>query len=198
MYASSSSCDSKRACACAPKASAADARVQKIARRPEAVCLLPVLNTSARRPASKAALPVPPAPDPPAPLPRTPVCDWRRPRSGCRGAASALAERPHPPPDRPPIFPPATPACFAYCNTDIYTAFRLAIEDLRIFEDPALQAKMLAGSVGWELAPPPLAGPRPRAPAIGSTPLSMNLKTKILQTPWSGSFFTTLSSDICT
>ena len=43
-YASSSSCDGKRACACAPKASAADARVQKIARPragPEAVCLLP-------------------------------------------------------------------------------------------------------------------------------------------------------------
>ena len=44
-YASSSSCDGKRACACAPKkASAADARVQKIARPragPEVVCLLP-------------------------------------------------------------------------------------------------------------------------------------------------------------
>ena len=43
-YASSSSCDGKRACTCAPKASAADSRVQKIARPragPEAVCLLP-------------------------------------------------------------------------------------------------------------------------------------------------------------
>ena len=39
---------------------------------------------STHRPASKAPLPVPPAP---VPCPRTPVCDWRRPRSGCRGAA---------------------------------------------------------------------------------------------------------------
>ena len=120
-YASSSSCDGKRACTCAPKASAADSRVQKIARprgtgsglppargscnqRPVHVPRTPpvavtagaglgadaangpvgnirVPNTSAGVEGATAGAPVP--------CPRTPVCDWRRPRSGCRGAGSA-------------------------------------------------------------------------------------------------------------